>query len=388
MQPQRTLLCLTLIAGGLLSNAAAQAQTTAMVDQGLGTQVSSIQTDPGQPDNITIPILGGALLTVSSNGTRTAFSDFGNAAQGPIGSGSLGGMAWVPSGLLGLGGGTLAVTDAFAGSNGAGALFAVNPSNGQRTILSDFGNASQGPVGKTPVGVAYSNGLLGLGNTIYVIDNNAGTDNRGALFAIDPVTGARRVLSDFGDGEGAIGENPIALAIVPAGVLSVLGLNAGLVVLDDDAGTNGRGAIIAVNANTGLRTLLSDLGNVAQGPVAVGPQAITVTPTLLGYTIEVTDNAAGTNAQGALFAIDISGNRTLQSDFGNAVQGPQGLDPSGIAATADGSGNVLVTDNFGNQTPTLAQVFLVTPGGQRTIYSNCTVISLGPCQAPAAITQH
>lgn len=388
MKSQQTGLWLTAIASGLLCTASAQATTTLMIDTGLGTQVSSFNSDPGQPDNINVPIPGGALVTITSDGARIVVSDFGNAAQGPRGSGFMDGLSWMPSGLLGLSQ-TELVTDPFGGSNGAGVLFAVNPTTGQRRVLSDFGNPAQGPIGETPAGVAYGNGLLGLGSRVYVIDNEAGTNNSGALFAVDPATGYRTLLSDFGNAaQGPLGQNPIAIATVPAGLLSVLGLNAGLVVLDDDAGTNGAGAIFAIN-RAGQRTLLSDLGNPAQGPVAVGPQAITVTNGLLGArAILVTDNEAGTNAQGALFAIDTQGHRTLQSDFGNAAQGFVGEEPNGVVATADGSGNVLVTDDFNDQTPTQAQVFLVTPSGQRTHYNNCTAPDRGPCQAPAAIIQY
>ncbi len=35
-----------------------------------------------------------------------------------------------------------------------GALFRVDPSSGTRTLLSDFGNAGQGPTGIDPLGVA------------------------------------------------------------------------------------------------------------------------------------------------------------------------------------------------------------------------------------------
>jgi hypothetical protein len=387
MQTRRRLLSLAAIASGLLGSAAALAQTSATVDPGLGTQVRVGQTDPGKSDNTNVPILGGALLSINASGTRALLTDFGNSAQGPLGSGAPGGITWMPSGLLGLSE-TLLVTDGFAGSNGAGALFSINPGTGQRTLLSDFGNAAQGAVGKTPVGVAYSNGLLGLGNTIYVIDNKAGTNQGGALFAVNPSNGERTLLSDFGNtAQGPLGVNPIAIAVVPAGVLSVLGLNAGLVVLDDVAGTNNAGAVFVVDFN-GNRTLLSDLGNDAQGAVAVAPQQITVTQTLLGpTTILVADNEAGTNKQGALFAIATDGTRTLTSDFGNGAQGPEGIGPSGVVATADGTGNVLVTDNFEDLDPTQAQVFLVTPVGQRSIYSDCTVTAQGPCQAPVAITQ-
>jgi hypothetical protein len=60
MQSQRTLIRLSVIASGLLlCTAAVQAQTTVMADMGLGTPVSSFDTDPGQPNNINEHMLGG-----------------------------------------------------------------------------------------------------------------------------------------------------------------------------------------------------------------------------------------------------------------------------------------------------------------------------------------
>ena len=57
----------------------------------------------------------------------------------------------------------------------------------------------------------------------------------------------------------------------------------------------------------------------------------------------VVDFSAGTGGFGALFRVDpMSGNRSLVSDFGNAAQGPLGLDPSGLALEAGGT--VLVID--------------------------------------------
>jgi hypothetical protein len=50
--------------------------------------------------------------------------------------------------------GGLLVIDALAGTGGLGALFRVNPSTGVRTLLSDFGNVAQGPTGYDPYGVA------------------------------------------------------------------------------------------------------------------------------------------------------------------------------------------------------------------------------------------
>jgi hypothetical protein len=101
------------------------------------------------------------------------------------------------------------------GANGQGALFAVNPTTRQRTVLSDFGNAAQGPTGLAPEGVVVCNGLAGLGTTIYVVDNAAGTNNFGAIFTVDPATGNRTLLSDFGNGAQGPGGDPFSIAILP-----------------------------------------------------------------------------------------------------------------------------------------------------------------------------
>src|SRR5262249_9492460 len=90
--------------------------------------------------------------------------------------------------------GDFLVIDLNAGTGGHGALFTVSPATGSRTILSDFGDAIQGPTGGNPASV-----ILDADGAILVIDPNAGTGANGALFTVDPVTGSRTILSDFGD---------------------------------------------------------------------------------------------------------------------------------------------------------------------------------------------
>ncbi|MGH8588175.1 MAG: calcium-binding protein [Gammaproteobacteria bacterium] len=86
-------------------------------------------------------------------------------------------------------------------------LFRVDPLTGARTLLSDFGSGAN--PGRDPFGVAVeSNG------TLLVIDATAGTGFRGALFRVDPVSGARILLSDFGSGANQ-GQNPVGVAVVP-----------------------------------------------------------------------------------------------------------------------------------------------------------------------------
>jgi hypothetical protein len=364
----------------------AQADTIFFIDTLLGTQIGSFSfpdfNDPTQTD--TAIVTGGALVSVDSSGNRVVFSDFGNPGQGPISSGYLSAVVTAPAGFLGLGQ-TLLVVDTQGGTNSQGALFAVNPATGQRTILSDFGNAAQGPTGLAPVAVVICNGLAGLGTQIYVVDNAAGTNNFGAIFRVDPATGNRVLFSDFGNGAQGPGVDPFSIAIAPAGLL---GLNAELLVLDNDGGTNGVGAIVAVDSS-GNRTVVSDLGNPAQGQPAVGPQQIAVVPGLLGLgtAIYLTDSLAGSNGAGAVFQIDpATGNRIVFSDFGNSNQGTLGLNPTGI--TVGDGGNLLVTDDESAVSSDPSWIFWISPStGQRTPVTDCSNTGLGLCGRPIAITQ-
>lgn len=271
----------------------------------------------------------GALFGVDpDSGQRTLLSDFGNTAQGPIGLYPLS-VTVAPAGLLGLGSAIL-VLDAYAGTNGQGALFVVNPSNGQRTLLSDFGLSSQGPQGAYPDNVMLlSGGLLGLGTSLVVSDGSAGTNGLGALFVIDPNTGARTLLSDFGNSDQGpvdpdLNSFPNSVAILPGGLL---GLSPSLLVTDSYSGTQEKGTLFKVDPATGLRTILSDFGDQSEGPVGVDVDSVVVA----NSKILVLDGSAGTNGLGALFTVDPqSGKRTTLSDFGLSSQGTLGSYPTGL----------------------------------------------------------
>jgi hypothetical protein len=96
--------------------------------------------------------------------------------------------------------GDILVIDPIAGTENfstglGGALFLVNPSSGQRTVLSDFGDSTQGPTGQDPVGVA-----IETDGRVLVIDPGGGTNQQGALFRVNPNGGQRSLISDFGNG--------------------------------------------------------------------------------------------------------------------------------------------------------------------------------------------
>ncbi|MGH8581236.1 MAG: hypothetical protein ACREWG_00270, partial [Gammaproteobacteria bacterium] len=133
-----------------------------------------------------------------------------NPAQGPLGDD--------PFGLALEAAGAVLVIDNAAGTGTRGALFRVDPASGARTLVSDFGNPAQGPLGDDPFGLAPE-----AAGTVLVIDNDAGTGFSGALFRVDRLSGQRTVVSDFGNpGQGVLGMTPLGVAVrAPPGVAPV-----------------------------------------------------------------------------------------------------------------------------------------------------------------------
>jgi hypothetical protein len=188
---------------------------------------------------------------------RRVLTNFADASQGPV--------AQAPRGLTIEGNGNILETDRSNPGNGySPGLFEVNALTGTRTRISDFNNPSLGPTGLSPMGVAIdANGF------ILVVDSLAGTDcfgfgGCGALFRVDRSTGVRTMISDFGNpAQGPLGgTGPNAMAIDTDG---------SILVLDNFAGTSGLGEIFRVNPTTGSRTILTDYGNAAQGTIGSVP---------------------------------------------------------------------------------------------------------------------
>lgn len=84
-----------------------------------------------------------------------------------------------------------------------------------------------------------------------VIDFNAGTGSLGALFRLDPMKGARTLVSDFGNpAQGPLSGEPIVGAVEASGQILVT-----------DIGTASPSALLLrVNPTNGIRTVVSDFG--------------------------------------------------------------------------------------------------------------------------------
>lgn len=242
-----------------------------------------------------------------------------------------------------------------------GKLFRVKLGQGARRLLSDFANGAQGPQGVDPFGVAAE-----ASGQLVITDPSAGTESQGALFRVDPGSGARSLLSDFGDPrQGAQGMNPTGVTVEAAG---------SILVTDPGAGTDPKGTLFRIDAKSGTRTVLSDFGAGPQDSPNSGIGGVAVDR---GGQILVVDTSAGTEAKGALWRVDSgSGTRTVLSNFGDPGQGPQGADPFGVAIEA--SGHILVTDpNAGTESK--GALFRVDPArGTRSLLSDFGDPAQGP----------
>lgn len=283
----------------------------------------------------------GGLFVVKPTGARNLLSDFNNGAQGPLGGGGVVGV----SGVVVETAGTILVTDRNAGTGSRGLVFRV-AANGARTVLTDFGNATQGQIAAQPTGL----GLEANGNVVVVTRQISG-GAAGVLFRVDPATGNRAILSNFNTAaQGPAVATPSGVAVEATG---------GILIIDPTAGTSGRGALFRVDPTTGNRTLLSNFGEITQGPVGMDPTGVAVDS---AGGILVIDQRGGLVNQniGVLFRVDpTTGVRTLLSDLSNSLTGPLGKVPTGV--TVDLNGNILVVDMQASVNNFSGSLFRVNP---------------------------
>jgi hypothetical protein len=302
-----------------------------------------------------------------TTGARTVLTDFSNAAQGPTGSSFK--VATGPGGLI-------YVTD--GASDQLSKLFRVF-ADGTRVVVSDAANAAQGlPWHTTDTPVVLPDG------SILVSDRGiGGGGNDGGMWHVDPATGFRMHF--------------LITTTLPEGI--ALDATDQILLGDSEGGTDchtfgGCGSLSSVDINAGTRTTLSDFGNPSQGPL--GEDAGYALAKDFDGTILVSDPFAppcpANLTCGVLFRWDpITSTRSYVTKFGDATQGAAGYRPEGIAV--DAKGTIFLSACFGsNGRLAICTVDRVT--GSRTVFSDFGDSSQGPLgfgigslaimQAPAA----
>ncbi len=222
---------------------------------------------------------------------------------------------WLLEGLLLVGrpaqaeikAGDILVVDQVGGTNGSGALFLVNPKTGQRSVLSDFGNETQGKPGNGDLtGVA-----VGRAGQIYVSALFSGNPafEGGALFEVDPDTGNRTLLSNFSQGD------------IRGLLYYGLAVNAhGKVIANLDKLGEFK-LLVRIDPETDERALITDLTNPAQGVTESDRFITDLAIERLGKILIGTARGSG-QPDSAIFRVHpVTGKRRLLSDFTDAAQG-------------------------------------------------------------------
>jgi hypothetical protein len=252
-------------------------------------------------------------------GARTVLHDFG------LGSSPFGGTFGAARGVALDSSGAIFVQDGNAGTGGRGALFRIN-SAGVRQLVSDFG------VGANPGSQPIAPAIEASGNVL-VIDPFGSPGSHGALFRVNPATGARKLLSDFG--QDTLPDTELRDVAVEA--------SGNILVVGSDRTGKGRNALFRVNPVTGSHVVLTDFGpgtNKFRFSVAVEASG----SILVADSGEVGEGSAAVIRPGTLFRINpASGVRTVVSDFG------QGLNPVKFAGdvVVEPSGGIVVVDGKG-----------------------------------------
>lgn len=209
----------------------------------------------------------------------------------------------------GLAPGDILACDPVFGDNGA--LVVVDPVSGDRQILSDLADPTQGPLGEDPWDVTRDS------VSIVLLDQMIP-----AVFRVDATTGQRTLLSDLSDSS----QGPTAT--VGWGIASTAGGDFMVAVGNVNA------FLLAVDPDTGDRTIFSDFTDPSQGVLAV-PMGVVQEPG--GDYLVTAFLDSGTSA---LLRVDAgTGDRTVVSDFGEPGPGIFGL--TGIALDAQAQALVL-----------------------------------------------
>jgi hypothetical protein len=322
-----------------------------MATAGVFAAVASAQPQAGDVlvvDTDVPPVSSALLFEVDpQTGARTVLHSFGGGSPSSVAVEADGGILVTD---------TAAGTDPNGGTAEWGVLYRLveDPATGQlaRATLTDFG---AGPAsGRAPRAVAVE-----ADGRILVLNGNGGTSDRAVLVRIDPVTGARAILSDFGNaGQGGLGVEPRGLAIEAGGHILVIDAQAGF----GGAGS-AQGELVRVHPQTGTRTSVSNFGmgaNPGSNPTSVAVEAD-------GQILATDEGHTSTTPLGLLYRIDpSSGARTILSDLNTGAN--TGRKPEGVAVEADGQ--ILVVDKHAGAL-TRGMLFRVDPQtGARTVVSD------------------
>jgi uncharacterized repeat protein (TIGR03803 family) len=186
-----------------------------------------------------------------------------------------------PSGALAVAGNGLYGTTTAGGTAGLGAVFRLDLTSGQETVLYSFGGGADaaGPVA----------GLLRADGTLFGTSYGGGAAGAGTVFKVNPVTGVEKVLYAFSGGaDGGVPVGGVAFA------------NHVLYGTATHGGAFGKGAVFKLDLATRAETVLYSFSGGKDGGVP------TAGVTLVAGALYGTTSAFGAGGLGTLFSIDLA----------------------------------------------------------------------------------
>ena len=244
-------------------------------------------------------------------------------------------------------GGTLYGTTFTGGTHGAGTVFTIDPTTGAETVLHSF---TGGGAGLYPEAA-----LLNVSGTLYGTAAKGGTYDAGTVFAVNPATGAVKLVYSFAGGSD--GQDPDAALIMVGGMLYGTTSGGGGATACDGEGC---GTVFSVNPITGAETVLHAFTGKPDG---ASPQAALLD---VGGTLYGTSNIGGTYAKGTVFTVDpaTGAEHVLYSFTGST----DGSNPA--AALIDVGGTLYGTTGGGGKYDA-GTVFTLDPatGAENVLYS-------------------
>jgi hypothetical protein len=248
---------------------------------------------------------GGVIVVDPITGTRTTLSANSSPTGGPA--------FHNPLGLTLETNGDVIVAEGQFEGRAAGALIRVDPTTGERTLLSSNSAPSGAPAFRNPTGVA-----IAADGAVLVADRGP-ANGPGAVLRVDPKTGARSLVSANNAPAGG------PALVDPTGL--ALAANGDILVVDPNA-FGGTGGVIRVDPATGARSAVSSNAFSPGGPSFANPGGIAVAA---NGDILVTDLGSGAGSGSVIRVNPATGARsTLSSNA--APSGEPGFElPSGLA---------------------------------------------------------
>jgi hypothetical protein len=292
---------------------------------------------------------GGIIRVDSTTGARTTISENSSPAGGPAFVDPLG-VVIAPNGDL-----LVADQSAFAGAGGG--VIRVNPVTGQRTTVSENASPAGGPQFVDPFALT-----LAANGDILVSDQNA-FGGGGGVFRVDPVTGARTVVTQNGLPPGG----PSFSA--PFGITTEA--NGNIVVAD-----SALAALVRVDPVSGARTVLSDNTTPAGSPAFDDPYGVA---RAANGDLIVGDGFAFNGTAGLIRTDPLTGARSAITENTAPAGGPSLVAPTGVAFGSNGDIFVADAGAFPDQGGGIIRVDPAT-GARSTLSENAA-----PAGGPAFV---